>query len=108
MDYEMAVIGTSAFVSGFELVGIKKVYGWDDLSKSKQEINRVVEDLLLSQDVGIVIMEEEAFMMLKEVNKDKVIISPKPIFFILSREKEEDESLRLMMKRALGTDLILK
>ena len=108
MNYEIAVIGKSSFVVGFEVIGVNKVYGWDELLSNKGEINKVVEELLYAQDVGIVVMQEEAFVLLKEVIKDKVVISPKPIFFILSKEKEEDESLRLMMKRALGTDLSVK
>ena len=108
MTYDIAVIGSTTFVLGFKLGGVKEAYEYENLEENKVEINKVVEEVLYKKELGIVIMEESAFKLVKEVNKDKIIASTKPLFFILSKDKKEDESLRLMMKRALGTDMSIK
>ena len=108
MSYDIAVVGSTTFVLGFKLGGVKEVYEYENLEEEKIEINKAVEELLYKKEVGIVIMEESAFNLLKEVIKDKIIASTQPLFFILSKDKKEDESLRMMMKRALGTDMALK
>lgn len=99
----IAVIGSEGFIKGFYLVGINDVY--TVMPKQRKEINELMDKMLYEKKYKLIIIEEFAFNMLSEVLKDKAIISVNPLVFVISKEKENDESLKLMMKRALGIDI---
>ena len=99
----IAVIGKESYLIGFQLVGIENIFKIDNGNKKKA--NELVEQFISEKKYKLIIMDEDVFSLLNEYLKDKVIASTDPLFFVLSKEKEQDESLKLMMKRALGVDI---
>ncbi len=92
------IVGYGDFVRGFRLIGVKNIM----LIKIGSESH--VESLL-EEDIPLVILDGRVFEKLKPYIKDKIITSKKPLFFVLNPEKSDDESMRLMIKRALGVEI---
>ncbi len=92
------IIGYSNFVKGFRMIGVRDIM----VIKSGEE--SIVEKEL-EGNAALVVLDGRVFNKLKPYVKDKIITSKKPLFFILDPEQEEDESLRLMIKRALGVEI---
>ncbi len=99
----IAVIGSEGFIKGFYLVGISDVH--TILPEDKKKVNELMDAMLYEKKHKLIIIEEFAFNMLTEVLKDKSITSVNPLVFVISKDKDTDESLKLMMKRALGIDM---
>ena len=93
---ELAVAGSSDFTLGFRLAGISTAVD----VRSSQDVVR----LLGSQQVAVVIMDQQTFDGLSEPLQDDVMRSIKPVFVVLS-EKPQDE-LRKMIIRSIGVDLL--
>ncbi|NPA38508.1 MAG: hypothetical protein GXN99_01790 [Candidatus Nanohaloarchaeota archaeon] len=98
----IAVIGGEGFIKGFYLVGVQDVFV---VNNDKKKINELVDKLLYEKKHKLLIIEEPSFNLLSEVLKDRCITSVEPLVFVISKDKETDESLKLMMKRALGVDI---
>ena len=96
---EIAAMGDENFVTGFEIAGIKNCYIVEG------DANKVVEEVMARDDVGIVVTEKKTFDMLNEHMKEKVLTTAKPAFVILSFDVSAEENLRLLIKRAMGIDL---
>ncbi|MDP7116428.1 MAG: V-type ATP synthase subunit F [Candidatus Woesearchaeota archaeon] len=93
---DVAVAGGHGFTLGFRLAGIRKVVD----VKSGED----VEKLLKSEQVGIVIMDQETYNGLSEDLKESVVGSIKPIFVVVSDKPQEE--LRKMIIRSIGVDLL--
>ncbi len=94
----ISIAGYGDFVKGFRMLGIK------DVMVVKEGEEDILERLV-DEDRSLIIIDGRAFEKLKPFVKDKMITSKRPLFFILHPEKAEDESLRLMIKRALGIEM---
>ncbi len=94
------IVGYSDFVKGFSLLGLKE----DNLLIIKED-NRQIIEKLLEEKIDLIVLDGRIFEKLKGYLKDKILLSKKPLFFILNPEKEKDESLTFMIKKVLGIEL---
>jgi len=95
---EIAVIGGSEFVLGFQLAGIKKVYEED-------APERKVLELMKDEGIGIIITDEKTMGKLSEYTREAVELSVKPVTVVVSEEGSSQESLRKIIKKSIGIDL---
>ena len=100
--YNIATLGSEKFTIGFNLCGIKESF---NVSK-KDEANKTARTLLGNKEIGLVIIEAEIYNELKADIKEKMMMTVSPIFVVLSGKEQKDDSLRLMIKKAIGVDLL--
>ncbi|OYT34112.1 MAG: hypothetical protein B6U87_02540 [Candidatus Aenigmarchaeota archaeon ex4484_52] len=100
--YNIATIGNEKFTIGFNLCGIKDSF---EVS-TQQEANKITRQLLNNKQIGLVIIEAEIFNKLRPDVKNKLLTSVSPMFIVLSEGEKRDDSLRLMIKKAIGVDLL--
>jgi V/A-type H+-transporting ATPase subunit F len=96
---QIAVIGNDDFVTGFRLAGISSVF------ESEKELDSEIEKALQIEDIGVVIMEEEAYNSLVgnrvKTRLEKLV---KPVIITIS-SKGKETNIGEMIKRSLGVDL---
>lgn len=97
---ELAVLGTSEFILGFQLVGIRKV------QQAGKDPTRQLTDLMASQDIGIIIIDDETLNRVGDQERYVAERSPKPIVITLSKQQGAQEDLRKMIKQAIGVDIL--
>jgi V/A-type H+-transporting ATPase subunit F len=96
---EIAILGDSKFVLGFQLAGIRKVF------EPKEKIMESIEQIKQDKEIGIVIMDEETMAMFREHERVMIDKSVKPVFIVMS-EKASQDNLRKMIIKAIGIDLM--
>lgn len=96
-DKNIAVIGDSDFTAGFRLAGVKRTYNPEDYSEK-------VNELLESDDLGIVVVREQDLSKLSPRMKENVQSSVDPVVVTLS-ESAESEMLQDKIKKAIGADI---
>lgn len=96
---EIAVLGNEHFVAGFQLAGIRKTY------ISGQNVQDTFRKAVGDQDIGILIMDNEDFEKLDEKHQEQAMTQIQPTVVLLSHDVSTEDSLRLMIIRALGIDL---
>ena len=96
---ELAVIGGSEFTLGFALAGIKKIMEAD--ADPAAAFKQAMQD----GSVGIIITDEATVAKLEEHVREDVERSVKPVIVVLSAEATQ-ESLRKMIKKSIGVDLL--
>lgn len=92
---KIVVVGTEEFTLGFELIGIS--------SKGIEEL-----ESLFSKDsgVGIVIMQDRDYNSLSLRVQNRIEQLLKPIVIVLSEEEIKTNSIRDLIIRSLGVDLM--
>lgn len=93
----IAVIGDSDFTTGFRLAGIKRTFGTENYSEK-------LDELLDSDELGIVVVEEKDLSRLSPRMKENVQSSVDPVVVTLS-EDAESEMLQDKIKKAIGADI---
>jgi V/A-type H+-transporting ATPase subunit F len=96
---ELAVVGSSEFVTGFRLAGIKKIY-----EAKSDELESVVTNVLKDSDVGIFVIHEDDFNKLPEILRDTLSESVDPTVVTLGGTGESS-NLREKIKQSVGVDL---
>jgi len=98
---EIAVVGGSEFILGFQLAGITKTI---EVSENPaNDIKKVMKD----PGVGIMVIDEKTMGMLDEHTQELVEGSIKPVSVVVS-EKDTNEALRRLIKKSIGVDLLGK
>lgn len=97
---EIAVIGSSDFVIGFRLAGIRKIYAVESEEQLRNYINQVLED----QEVGILVMESRDMQRLPLRLQRTLENSIRPTVVTIG-EEEGGISMRERIKRSVGVDL---
>jgi V/A-type H+-transporting ATPase subunit F len=95
---ELAVVGSSKFVDGFRLAGVRKTYPVAG-DAMEQKIAEVLED----KDVGILVLHNENMMSLPVSLRRRLSESVSPVVIPIGKEEEID--LRERIKQAVGVDL---
>lgn len=98
---DLAVIGRSEFVVGFQLAGIKRVVELDGPPEKAEE---AVKDAMADQTIGIIIIDEEIVQKLPERSRDVLNASTRPVAVVLSTQSSQD-ALRKMIRKSIGVDL---
>lgn len=95
---QIAAIGTSEFVSGFQLAGVRKTV------EIKKEPMGQIRELMQDKEMSIVIIDERTLNGLESADRVVVEDCIKPVFVPLSMEATQ-ENLRRLIKKSIGVDL---
>ncbi|UEB91632.1 V-type ATP synthase subunit F [Halobacterium salinarum] len=102
MSQEIAVIGSPAFTTGFQLAGVRKVENVADDEKD-DDLDAAVEAVLADEDVGIAVMHDDDLAHLSRGVRQSVEASVEPTFVTIGGGAS---GLRDQIKRAIGIDLM--
>ncbi len=94
----MAVLGSTEFIVGFQLAGIK-----DTIEVSDNPINDI-NKFKEKKEHGVVVIEENIMENLDKHEKIDVEDSVDPVFIPVSTKAEQD-SLKRLIKKSIGVDL---
>ncbi len=97
---EIAVIGSSEFIVGFRLAGVRKIYAADDEEKLKRYIHNVLGD----NEVGILVMDSKDMDRISQRLRTTLENSVKPTVIAIGVQ-EGGMSMRERIKRSVGVDL---
>lgn len=97
---EIAVIGSSEFIVGFRLAGVRKIYAAEDDEKLRRHINSVLED----GEVGILVMDSRDMGRIPARLRTTLENSIRPTVIAIG-EEEGGMSMRERIKRSVGVDL---
>lgn len=95
---QIAVIGNDDFVTGFRLAGVTNVFA------SEKNLEEKIEQALLNEKIGILVLEEDSFNLLNNRVRKRLDKLVKPVVVTVS-DKGKETNLREMIKRSLGVDL---
>ena len=101
---ELAVVGDSEFVMGFQLIGIKKIFE----GESKQELKKKFTQALRDINVGIIVTNDSSIKKLDQNFRRNVENSITPVVVVLSIDAFAQDNLRDMIKKAIGIDLLAR
>ncbi len=96
---EIAIVGSSDFVIGFRLAGIRKTY---DVTSS--DIEAKIQNVLNDKNVGILIIHNDDMKMLSPHMQKTLDDSVEPTVIAIGG-KGESTNLRDKIKQAVGVDL---
>ncbi len=97
---EIAVIGSSEFIVGFRLAGVRKIYAAEDEEKLKRQIHNVLGD----SEVGILVMDSRDMDRISQRLRTTLENSVKPTVIAIGVQ-EGGLSMRERIKRSVGVDL---
>lgn len=96
---EIAVVGTSDFVIGFRLAGIRKTY-----DATPTDIEAKIQTVLNDKNVGILIIHDDDMKTLSPHMQQILDDSVEPTVIAIGG-KGESTNLRDKIKQAVGVDL---
>ena len=96
---EIAVVGTSDFVIGFRLAGIRKIY-----DATSMDIEAKIQGVLNDKNVGILIIHDDDMKTLSPHMQQVLDDSVEPTVIAIGG-KGESTNLRDKIKQAVGVDL---
>ncbi len=97
---EIAVIGSSEFIVGFRLAGVRKIYAAEDEERLKRHIHNVLADC----EVGILVMDSRDMDRISQRLRTTLENSVKPTVIAIGVQ-EGGMSMRERIKRSVGVDL---
>jgi len=95
---DIAVIGDSTFVLGFQIAGIKQTY-----ECTKEDYLNTIQKVMDNQNIGILILNNVDLQMLSESVQKRLRDSVRPVVIAIGHIGESD--LREKIKKAIGLDL---
>jgi V/A-type H+-transporting ATPase subunit F len=96
---EIAFVGGSESVLGFNLAGVKKSYA----ANTEEELVSKIGDVLADSNVGILVLKQSDYNMLPKRLQGQLSDSIKPT--VISIGTEQSTEMREKIKRAIGVDL---
>ena len=96
---EIAFVGGSESVLGFNLAGVKKSYAADAEEEMVAKIGTVMAD----SNVGILVLRQSDYNKLPKRLQEQLSDSTKPT--VISIGTEQSTEMREKIKRAIGVDL---
>ncbi len=96
---EIAVVGSSDFVIGFRLAGIRKIY-----DASQGELEAKIQGVLNDKNVGILVVHNDDMKKLSPQMQKTLDDSVEPTVIAIGG-KGESTNLRDKIKQAVGVDL---
>jgi len=96
---EIAFVGGSESVLGFNLAGVKKSYAANTVDEMVSKIGEVMAD----SNVGILVLKQADYNNLPKRLQEQLSESIKPT--IISIGTEQSTEMREKIKRAIGVDL---
>jgi len=96
---EIAYVGGSESVLGFNLAGIKKSYAAD----TEEEIVAKIGEVMADSNVGILVLKQSDYNKLPKRLQEQLSDSIKPTMIAIGTEQSTE--MREKIKRAIGVDL---
>jgi len=96
---EIAFVGGSESVLGFNLAGIKKSYA----ANTEEEMVSKIGEVMADSNVGILVLRQSDYNKLPKRLQEQLSESIKPT--IISIGTEQSTEMREKIKRAIGVDL---
>ena len=96
---EIAFVGNSDTVLGFNLAGIKKSYA----ANTEDELVSKINDVMADRNVGILVLKQSDYNRLPKRLQEQLSESIKPT--VISIGTEQSTEMREKIKRAIGVDL---
>ena len=96
---EIAFVGGSESVLGFNLAGVKKSYA----ANTEDEMVSKIGDVMADSSVGILVLKQSDYNKLPKRLQEQLSESIKPT--IISIGTEQSTEMREKIKRAIGVDL---
>ncbi|MCG7854524.1 MAG: V-type ATP synthase subunit F [Methanoregulaceae archaeon] len=97
---EIAVVGSSDFVLGFRLAGVRRTYAAESDEKFVEYITRVLDD----GTIGILVLQSKDMTRIPRRLQNTLENSVKPTVIAVGAE-EGGLSMRERIKRSVGVDL---
>jgi V/A-type H+-transporting ATPase subunit F len=97
---EIAVVGNSEFIIGFQLAGVRRTYA----AESDEKLTETITSVLADNDVGILVVKGSDIQKLPLRLRTQIEESVKPTVVTLGGE-EGGLSMRERIKRSVGVDL---
>ena len=96
---EIAFVGGSESVLGFNLAGVKKSYA----ANTEDEMVSKIGDVMADSSVGILVLKQSDYNKLPKRLQEQLSESIKPT--VISIGTEQSTEMREKIKRAIGVDL---
>jgi V/A-type H+-transporting ATPase subunit F len=96
---EIAFVGGSESVLGFNLAGIKKSYA----ANSEEEMVSKINEVMADSNVGILVLRQSDYNKLPKRLQEQLSDSIKPT--VINIGTEQSTEMREKIKRAIGVDL---
>lgn len=96
---DVAVLGSEHFIAGFQLAGVRKAF------QSEGRVGEAFHEAMEDREIAIVIMNGDDYQQLDDRSKERAMTQVQPTVIVLSHDVSAEESLRMMIVRALGIDL---
>lgn len=96
------ILGGEEFTLGFRLAGVNDIVEVNE-NTSEKEVKKLLDEKI----DGICVVDKNTVDTLHERTKTKIEDSVKPVFVILS-ETAEQETIRKMIIKAIGIDIMAK
>jgi V/A-type H+-transporting ATPase subunit F len=96
---EIAFVGGSESVLGFNLAGVKKSYAAD----TEEQIVSKIGEVMADSNVGILVLKQSDYKKLPKRLQEQLSDSTKPT--VISIGTEQSTEMREKIKRAIGVDL---
>jgi len=96
---EIAFVGGSETVLGFNLAGVKKSYA----ANTEEELVSKIGEVMADSNVGILVLKQADYNRLPKRLQEQLSESIKPT--IISIGTEQSTEMREKIKRAIGVDL---
>ena len=96
---EIAFVGASETVLGFNLAGIKKSY----VANTEEELVSKIGEVMADSNVGILVLKQADYNRLPKRLQEQLSESIKPTIIAIGTEQSTE--MREKIKRAIGVDL---
>ncbi len=96
---EIAFVGGSETVLGFNLAGVKKSYA----ANTEEELVSKIGEVMADRNVGILVLKQSDYNRLPKRLQEQLSESLKPT--IIAIGPEQSTEMREKIKRAIGVDL---
>ena len=98
---DIAVLGDVSFTLGFQMAGVKKI-----VQQKQEKTAEQFKTLLQDKDIGIIITQEESMKYCDEQLREELENSVHPVCIVVSPEEGSSDSLRKLIKKSIGVDLM--
>lgn len=98
--FRIAVIGDNEFTLGFRLAGVRKV-----ITAKKEDIQAKFEEALLDKETGVLAASQKDIESFPVRLQEKIRMSSRPVVVPVSKDERGSESLRALVRRAIGVDV---
>ncbi|MEM4336103.1 MAG: V-type ATP synthase subunit F [Candidatus Anstonellales archaeon] len=103
MTQKIVVYGHGPVVLGFRLMGIE-----GEVVEQVKDVEKKIEDAIANENIGIVLVEQSLFNRVDWRLKKKIENIASPVILPVAgtgAEEREEETLDMLIKRALGFEL---